>query len=29
VLAAADIEVVTRTTTLAILLSFRLDYGPS
>jgi len=29
VLAAADIEVFTRTTTFAIMQSFRLDYGPS
>ena len=29
VLAAADIEIFTRTTTLAILQSLRLDYGPS
>ena len=29
VLAAADIEVFTRTTTFAIMPSFRLDYGPS
>ena len=27
--AAADIEVFTRTTTFAIMQSFRLDYGPS
>ena len=29
VLAAADIEVFTTTTTFAIMQSFRLDYGPS
>ena len=29
VLAAADIEIFTRTTTFAILQSLRLDYGPS